>query len=389
MKENGDKGKVTMQDDELGSLLESFRDLPDPRSERNQDHALISIVFIAICGAISGADNWVDIEAYGNAKADWLKTLVPLPHGIPSHDTFGRVFRFMNPQAFQERFLGWVRQIGQGAAGEVIAMDGKQMRGSKDGAAGKEGLYMVSAWAADRGIVLGQRRVDEKSNEITAIPELLDVLALEGCVVTIDAMGCQTEIAEKIINQQADYMLAVKGNQGTLAEDIADLFAGFEQTDWQDVLHDYHKTVNKDHARLEIRECWVVSKTEYLTYLRRYADWKNLHSLVKVASQRQVGGKTTMKTRYFISSLTPTAQRALAICRDHWQIENDLHWLLDVAFDQDHNRVHKDHAPENLAVLQHIALNLVKQETSSRASVKTKRLRAGWDDNYLLNILQA
>ena len=201
-------------------------------------------------------------------------------------------------------------------------------------------------------------------------------------------MGCQTEIAEKIINQRADYMLAVKGNQGTLAEDIADLFAGFEQTNWQDVLHDYHKTVNKDHARLEIRECWVVSKTEYLTYLRRYADWKNLHSLVKVVSQRRVGGKNTLKTRYFISSLMPTAQRALAICRDHWQIENDLHGLLDVAFDQDHNRVHKDHAPENLAVLQHIALNLVKQETSSRASVKTKRLRAGWDDSYLLKILQ-
>ena len=179
MEENGDKGKVTMQDDELGSLLESYRDLPDPRSERNQDHPLISSVFIAICGTISGADNWVDIEAYGKAKADWLKTLVPLPHGIPSHDTFGRVFRFINPQAFQERFLEWVRQIGQGPAGEVIAMDGKQMRRSKDGPAGKEGLYMVSAWAADRGIVLGQRRVDEKSNEITAIPELLDVLALE------------------------------------------------------------------------------------------------------------------------------------------------------------------------------------------------------------------
>lgn len=378
-----------MQDEELTSLLDWFKDLPDPRSERNQDHPLLSIVFIAICGAISGADNWVDIEAYGNAKAEWLKSIIALPQGIPSHDTFGRVFRFLNPKAFQERCLEWVRGVGRPVAGEVIAMDGKQMRGAKEVPTGKEGLYMVSAWAVEQGIVLGQRKVAEKSNEITAIPELLDVLAVEGCVVTIDAMGCQTEIAEKLISQQADYRLAVKGNQGTLVEDIADLFAGFEQAQWQGVTHHYHKTVNKDHARLEIRECWVVSQPDYLAYLRRYADWKNLHSLVKVVSQRQLNGKTTTKTRYFISSLTLTAQRALAICRDQWQIENDLHWVLDIAFNQDHNRVHKDHAPENLAVLQHIALNLVKQEKSSRSSIKTKRLRAGWDDNYLLQILHA
>lgn len=377
-----------MQDDELSSLLNLLSDLPDPRSERNQDHPLLSIIFIAVCGAISGAYNWVDMEAYGNAKAEWLKTLIALPHGIPSHDTFGRVFRFLNPQAFQARFLEWVRGMGKRLTDEVIAMDGKQMRGAKDAPVGKDGLYMVSAWAVEQGIVLGQRTVDEKSNEITAIPELLDVLDVEGCVVTIDAMGCQTEIAEKIISQQADYLLAVKGNQGTLAEDIADLFAGFEQAQWQGVAHDYHKTVNKDHARLEIRECWVVSQSDYLTYLRRYGDWKDLRSLVKITAQRQFNGKTTTQTRYFISSLIPTAQRALGICRDHWQIENELHWVLDIAFNQDHNRVHKDHAPENLAVLQHIALNLVKQEKSSRSSVKTKRLRAGWDDTYLSKVLQ-
>jgi predicted transposase YbfD/YdcC len=231
--------------------------------------------------------------------------------------------------------------------------------------------------------------VAEKSNEITAIPELLEVLAVDGCIVTIDAMGCQTDIAAKIISQGADYMLAVKGNQATLDQDIVDLFAGFEQANWQDVAHDYHKTINKDHARLEIRQCWVVSSPAYLTYLRRYSDWKDLRSLVKITSQRQLNGKTTSKTRYFISSLVTTAQRALAICRDHWQIENDLPWVLDVAFAQDHNRVHKDHAPENLSVLQHIALNLVKQEKSTRSRVKTKRLRAGWDDAYLLKILSA
>lgn len=376
-----------MQEDELNSLIDSFKDLPDPRSERNQDHPLMSILFIAIYGAVSGADNWVEIEAYGKAKQEWLETLITLPHGIPSHDTFGRVFRFIDPQAFQERFLGWVRQLRWVTKGAVVAMDGKQMRGSKDVPSGKEGLYMVSAWAVEQGIVLGQRKVDEKSNEITAIPELLEVLDLDNCIVTIDAMGCQTEIAEKIVSQQADYMLAVKGNQGTLSEDITDLFAGFEQDDWQAVVHDYYKTINKDHARLEIRECWVVSKTEYLTYLRRYSDWKDLHSLVKVVSQRHLNGQTTLNARYFISSLNPTARQALAICRDHWHIENDLHWVLDVAFAQDHNRVHKDHAPENLAVLQHIALNLLKQERSTRSSLKTKRLRAGWDDNYLWKVL--
>ena len=376
-----------MQGADLEGLLTSFNELPDPRSERNQEHALLSIVAIAICGAICGADNWVDIEAYGKAKQEWLSSWLALPNGIPSHDTFGRVFRFLNPQAFREGFMEWIRALGPLKAGEVVSIDGKQMRGAKDIPKGKEGLYMVSAWAAEQGIVLGQSKVDEKSNEITAIPELLDVLAVEGCVVTIDAIGCQTEIAQKIVDQQADYMLAVKGNQGTLFEDIVDLFAGFEQAHWQDVRHDYFKTVNKDHARLEIRECWVVAQPEYLAYLRRFPDWKALHSLVKIVSQRQLNGETSMQTRYFISSLNTSAQRCLAICRDHWRIENDLHWVLDVAFAQDLNRVHKDFAPENWAVLQHIALVLVKQERSSRASVKTKRLRAGWDDDYLCTIL--
>ncbi len=237
---------------------------------------------------------------------------------------------------------------------------------------------MVRAWA-----------VDEKSNEIRAIPELLEGVDIQGCGVTIDAMGCQTEIAEKIGRPEADYWLAVKGNQGTLAEDMAHLFAGFEQAPWQAVNHDYSQTVNKDHARLEIRECWVVSSPEYLSYLRRFADWKHLNRLVKVASHRQLNGKITTTARYFISRFTPTAQPALAICRDHCHIENDLHSTLDVAFDQDRNRVHKDHAPENLAVLQPIALNLVKQETSTPSSLKTKPLPAGWDNAHLWKILSS
>ena len=283
--------------------------------------------------------------------------------------------------------MKWVQSWRGGELQGVVALDGKQMCGAKEVPMDKAGLYMVSAWAAEQGIVLGQRKVDDKSNEITAIPGLLEVLAIEGCVVTIDAMGCQTEIAEKISGREADYMLAVKGNQGTLAEDVTDLFDGFEQAHWHEVAHDYAKPVNKDHARLELRECWVVSEPEYLSCLPRFADWRNLNSLVKVVAHRQVNGKSTTATRYFISSLTPTAQRALAICHNHWLIENSLHRILDVAFDQDHNRVHKDHAPANLAVLQYIALNLVNHEKSTRASIKTKRLRAGWDNAYLWKVL--
>ena len=300
-----------MDERELKSLLEAFGDWPDPRSERNQDHPLMNILLIALCAVISGADNWGEIESYGKAKQNWWETVIALPNGIPSHDTFGRVVRFINPPAFQERFVKWVQVWQGGGLSGVVGMDGQQMRGAKDVSLEKAGVYLVSAWAVEQGIVLGPRKADDKSNEITAIPELLEVLDIEGCVVTIEAMGCQTQIAEKIGQQTADYMLAVKGNQGTLAEDVADLFAGFEQAHWREGSHDYDKTVNKEHARLEIRECWVVSSPDYLSYFRRFPDWVNLPSLVQLVSHRQLNGTTTTATRYFISSLTPTAQRAL------------------------------------------------------------------------------
>lgn len=370
-----------------GDVLSEFSDLPDPRSERNQDHPLISIVMIAICGTICGADNWVEIESYGKAKREWLETMIPLPHGIPSHDTFGRVFRLLDPEAVQSRFLKWVQRVSQLAEGALVAIDGKQMRGSKDIPAGKEAIYMVSAWASHNRMVLGQRRVEEKANEITAIPELLTLLVLKGCIVTIDAIGCQTEIAAQIVDQEADYVLAVKGNQGTLHEDIADLFAGFEEHQFQAVDYDYHKTMNKDHGRIDIRECWVVSRPDYITYLRRHQAWPQLTSLVKIVSERRVSGQSTVKTRYFIASFSSSAQHFLQLCRDHWHIENQLHWVLDVAFGQDHNRVHKDHAPENLAVIHHVALNLLKQEKTARIGVKAKRLKAGWDNAYLLKVM--
>lgn len=376
-----------MADTQTASLQAHFAELPDPRSERNQEHPFMSILIIALCGTICGADNWVEIEAYGKAKVAWLQTIIPLPNGIPSHDTFGRVFRMIDPEAFQACFLQWVQQVSQVTEGELVAIDGKQLRGSKDVPAGKEGLYLVSAWAGQQRLVLGQRKVDAHSNEITAIPALLDLLALNGCIVTLDAMGCQTEIAQKILEREADYVLAVKRNQGKLYEDIVDLFAGFEECDFHEVEYDYTETVNKDHGRLEIRRCWVVTHPDYLAYLRRHHVWPQLKSLVRIVAERRLNGTVVVKTRYFISSLAPSAQRLLQLCRDHWHIENKLHWVLDVAFNEDHNRAHKDHAPQNLAVLRHIALNLLKHETSARVGMKAKRLKAGWDNAYLLRVL--
>jgi predicted transposase YbfD/YdcC len=369
------------------NMLVHLAQVNDPRSERNQEHPFISILTIAIYAVICGADNWVEIEAYGNAKRDWLERIVPLPNGIPSHDTFGRVFRMIDAEEFQQSFMSWVQTVNQVTQGELVAIDGKQLRGSKEVGAGKEALCLVSAWASENRLVLGQRQVDEKTNEITAIPELLDLLALHGCVVTIDAIGCQTEIAAKIIEQEADYVLAVKANQGRLHEDIADLFAGFEEFDFEDVVHDYHKTTNKGHGRLEIRHCWVVSQLDYLAYLRGHQAWQGLRSLIKVVSERRVNGQSTLKTRYFISSLEDTAAHLLAYCRQHWHIENRLHWVLDVAFREDANTVRRDNAPQNLAVLRHMALNLLKHEKTAQVGIKAKRLKAGWDNDYLAKVM--
>lgn len=369
------------------NLLVYLAQVNDPRSERNQEHPFISILTIAIYAVICGADNWVEIEAYGNAKRDWLERIIPLPNGIPSHDTFGRVFRMIDAEEFQQSFMSWVQTVNQVTQGELVAIDGKQLRGSKEVGAGKEAICLVSAWASENRLVLGQRQVDEKTNEITAIPELLDLLALHGCVVTIDAIGCQTEIAAKIIEQEADYVLAVKANQGRLHEDIADLFAGFEEFDFEDVVHDYHKTTNKGHGRLEIRHCWVVSQPDYLAYLRGHQAWPGLRSLIKVVSERRVNDQSTLKTRYFISSLEDTAANLLAYCRQHWHIENRLHWVLDVAFREDANTVRRDNAPQNLAVLRHMALNLLKHEKTAQVGIKAKRLKAGWDNDYLSKVM--
>ena len=347
----------------------------------------MDILIIAICGVICGADSWVEIEMYGKSKLEWLKTFLRLPNGIPSHDTFGRVFAKLNPEEFEKSFLEWVKAIHELTEGQVIAIDGKQLRGSQDGPEGKAAIYMVSAWATENQLVLGQRKVDDKSNEITAVPQLLKMLDVHGCIVTLDAISTQTKIAKTIIEQGGDYILAVKENQGNLYEDIHDLFAEDQKYDFKDAPYSYAKTVNKDHGRIEIRQCWTISDPEYLANIRDLNRWADIQSLVMILSERRIGDESEIQDRYYITSLDSNAEKILRAKRSYWGIENRLHWVLDIAFNEDRSRVRKDHAPQNFAVIRHMALNLLKQEHSVKVGIKGKRLKCGWDTDYLRQVL--
>ena len=369
------------------SIINHFAQLEDPRDERNRKHPLMNMITIAILGVLGGADTWVDIERYGQSKQEWLGTFLDLSHGIPSHDTFGRVFRWLDSEAFQAHFVAWTQQVCTVTGGQVVAVDGKKLRRSQDGIHERDGIWMVSAWASENRMVLGQRKVDDKSNEITAIPLLLAALDIRGCVVTMDALNTQTATATEILNQGADYLLPVKGNQGTLHEDLQDLFDGFEAETYQDVVYETAKQVSEGHHRREVRQCWVVAQPEYCAYLRRTMDWPQLTSLVKLITVRACEGNTSVETRYFISSWRASARDFLHHLREHWQIENGLHWVLDIAFREDESRVRKDHAPQNLAVLRHIALTLLKQERSVKVGIAAKRKMAGWDNDYLFKVL--
>lgn len=369
------------------NLTRHFANLTDPRVDRTKEHLLLDIIVMAICAILAGADGWVAVEAFGRAKEKWLRTFLELPNGIPSHDTFGRVFAALDPVEFQQAFASWIQAISARLNGEIVAVDGKTLRRSHDKGLGKNAIHMVSAWATAQRLVLGQRKIDAKSNEITAIPELLRILALEGCIVTIDALGCQTDIAETIVAKGADYVLAVKANQGKLHADLKDLFDGAAEVAFREVPHTHDRQVTKDHGRLEIRECWVITDPEYLDFVRRHEAWKGLRSLMRIHTEVRRGRKRSAETRYFISSLQATPLEMLNAIRGHWGIENGLHWTLDLAFREDESRVRKDHAAENFAVLRHIAVNLLNRARNGKDSIKTMRLRAGWDETFLAQLL--
>jgi len=367
-------------------IAEHFGQVQDPR-QHHVEHLLIEMIIIAICAVICGADSWVEIEQFGQAKEEWLRKFLTLPNGIPSHDTFGRVFGMLDPDEFQHSFISWIGAISQLTAGQIIAVDGKRLRRSHDKHLGKAAIHMVSAWASANRLVLGQLKTDEKSNEITAIPELLKLLVIKGCIVTIDAMGCQTNIAQVIVEQEGDYVLALKGNQGTLHHDVQDLLAYAQEIDFKEVAHDFHQTVDKNHGRLEIRRYWTISEPEFIAFVDPKSKWAGLQSIGLVEAQRTIGDQTSTETRYYISSLPGDAAQFAHAVRTHWEIENKVHWVLDVAFGEDLSRVRQGFAAENLATLRHIALNLLRHETSAKCGIKAKRLKAGWNEDYLLKVL--
>lgn len=375
-----------MTDKLLESLIDHFSEVEEPRAD-NKRHLLLDIIIIAICAAICDANKWTDVQLFGEAKEEWFRSILELPHGIPSHDTFGRVFAQIDAEQFQECFREWIGAVEERTQGQIIALDGKQLRRSHDKTIGKKAIYMVSAWASENSLVLGQRKVDEKSNEITAIPKLLEQLEVSGCIVTTDAMGCQTKIAEKVIENDADYVFVVKENQPRLLEAIRGLYDDDDEMRWVDC--DHHKTVDKGHGRTEIRQCWTTSDSEYLKYIASLAEWPGLQSIAVIEAERRTSEGTTVQRRYLISSLESDAKRLLHAARTYWGIENKLHWVLDLAFREDDSRVRKGDGPQNMAVLRHIALNLLRLEDTAGISVRAKRKKAGWDNNYLLKVLLA
>jgi predicted transposase YbfD/YdcC len=365
----------------LRSLVAHFEPLPDPRLERTRKHNLLDIITITICAVICGADSWVAVEKYGKAKFDWLHGFLQLPNGIPSHDTIGRVFAALCPEQFRTCFIGWVAEVADGLGLKHIAIDGKTQRGSHDRGKGKSALHLMSAWAVENHLFLGQEAVDPKSNEITAIPKLLELLDLEGTLVSIDAMGCQREIAEQIVEQKGDYLLAVKENQPTLYAEIERLDEAALANEYRGASHCC--TEEESHGRAELRACWVLTD---VADLQERVGWPELQSVVVVVRDRTLGEENSCEKHYYISSAKLSAKKCLQGVRGHWGIENSLHWVLDVVFDEDGSRVRKDHGSENFGLLRRMAVSMLKAE-QSKGSIQVKRLMAGWNNDFLEKVL--
>jgi predicted transposase YbfD/YdcC len=370
------------------SLRECFSVVRDPRREHQRFHNLWDIIAITICAVLAGADCWPEVAAYGRCKQDWLESFLELPDGIPSHDTFARVFALLDPLSFQEGFQNWVQALVEATDGRVVAIDGKTLRHSFDNAKGKGALHLVGAWAAENNVLLGQQAVDSKSNEITAIPKLLEILDVSGAIVTIDAMGCQKEIAAKIIDKDGDYVLALKGNQENLHNDVEKLFYKGLENDFEGLKYQTYRTTDKGHGRIETRLYYVVEVPKELA--ERYAEWEGLKTFGLVLCERQVGDATpTVEKRYYISSADAKVKTFARAVRGHWGIENKLHWVLDVSFHEDASRLRTGHGPENLALVRRLAASLLQKETTAKQGVAGKRKKAGWDDDYLLRVLGA
>jgi predicted transposase YbfD/YdcC len=369
------------------SFQTCFGNLPDPRVARARRHDLLEIIILSVCAVICGCNTWVDIAGFCRVRLDWFKSFLHLPNGIPSHDTFNRVFARLNPNEFEHEFILWAGGLREATGGEFINLDGKALRSSHDHALGKTPLEMVSAWAGANNLVLGQIKVEDDSNEITAIPALLKMILVKGCLVTIDAIGTQKEIASEIRNQGADYLLALKANQKLLYEGVEDSFKEGIKIGFKEIEYDYIQTMEKNHGRLETRRYWIITDPEYLKYLDPDGDWKDLKCIGMVEAERLIKGEETREVRYYISSRASSAAEFGRAVRSHWGIENSLHWVLDVDFREDDCRVRKGYAAENFAVLRRLALNLIKRETTFRKSVQGRRLAASWDEKYLLKVL--
>ena len=367
------------------NLVEEFSALKDPRCGGKVEHRLIDILVIAVCAVIAGAESWEDFALYGRSKQDWLGTFLALPNGIPSHDTFRRVFMLIDTGRFEACFESWARSFGATLDREVVAIDGKTIRGSYDRGREQAALHVVSAWACDRRLVLGQRQVGDKSNEITAIPELLDVLDIKGAIVTLDAMGCQRAIASKIIERDADYLVTLKANQGKKFAAVQELCSTtcFSHSPVHRPVHD---EFDDGHGRLVRRRVFVCSDATALEPLR---DWPGLKTVLAVETIRSVNGfgKTETDIRYFLSSSTDQPEILAKAIRQHWQIENSLHWVLDVTFNEDHCRIRDRKAVQNFALLRKIAINLVRRHQASKASLKGRRKMAAWDNRYMEQVL--